>query len=235
MPTINGSASGPPGNKIHWSSQVVFYSPIGSCSGGPNFNSSILDGYGSTFSPVFNGIFGGDLLFSLVGPGPEYRSASWYLGGTNPDGQTIRNEIGGVGSPFDSNDLNRIACQESGMNQFEQNGHPILGGDGDAGIFQICYNRATEYFWNWKANVARAKVVLDYSKTWASTVPGRVRNYVVRGYGPYADADDFTTTEWRFEAIHAYNAGNDYNNDGFYQWDNVWKLWYEAPQGGQSN
>lgn len=235
MPVINGSATGPPPSRIHWSAQIVFTSPTGTCSGGPNFDSSIVDGYVSTFTPTFGGFYGGALLVSVAAPGPQYFGDSWAVGGTNPSATAIRTEIGNPGSPFDSGDLNRIACWESmGMNQFREDGYPYLGGGGDAGIFQICFQRTEADIWNWKTNIARGKGILQDSLTWADTVPARVRTYRTRNQGPFPDATDFTDDQRRLEAIHAYNAGTDYNQDGYWQWDNIQKTWYAAPQGGQA-
>jgi hypothetical protein len=131
--------------------------------------------------------------------------------------------------------LKRIACWESGQVQFEGDGYPKFGGGGDAGIFQICYQRTADDIWNWKGNVARGGAILGSSLSFAQTVPGRVRTETVRGMGPFPDATDFTDDQLRKEAIHAYNAGTNINTDGYWQWNNVLKVWVAAPQGGQAD
>ncbi len=241
MPAIDARATnifpGAGSTAIGWTAKIDYRSVGSSCSGGPNFNSPIIAGGGTSFSPIFPGFFGDKLTVGATCSAPGFLSSSRVKTETvkanNPGKAHIQSVIGNVGAPFDAGDLKRIACVESNQRQFN-NGLPFLGGGGDVGIMQICFQRQTQHFWNWKNNVStgRGRLTGD-SLNFANSVPRRVRNERVRGMGPFPAATNFTNAQKRREAIHAYNAGTNINADGFWQWNNTLRQWVATPQGGQ--
>ncbi len=241
MPTINARATNifpsAGSTAIGWTAKIDYRSQGTSCSGGPDFNSPIIAGQGTSFSPVFSGFFGDNLSVGATCSSPGFlnssRTASEDIRADNPSRATIRGAIGNLGAPFDAADLKRVACVESNQRQF-LNGLPFLGGGGDVGIMQICFQRQTQHFWNWRNNVAsgRARLTGD-SLNFANSVPRRVRTQTVRGAGPFPSATNFTNAQKRREAIHAYNAGTNINTDGYWRWNNSMMQWVAAPQGGQ--
>ncbi len=237
MPTITVSATNkfPSNAQVALSAKIDYSSPGGACSGGPDFNTPTIIGVGESFNPNFGGFFGGRLTASgtCVASGAISRTLNKTedIEADDPSGATIRGGIGTVGAPFQAADLQRIACHESGQRQFV-NGLPLLGGGGDVGIMQICFQRQARHFWNWRDNVATGRVILNSSLNFANSVPGRVRTQTVRGMGPFPSATNFSNAQARLEAIHAYNAGNNINTDGYWQWNNTLMQWVAAPQGG---
>ena len=236
MPVINGDAESYPESAISdldWSASLQYSAPSVSCSGGPDFSPPTQpSGTGATFNPEFGGFYGGQLVVSAWFEQWDSAAFSGQVGGINPTKSAVKSYLGSSSAPFAPDDLKRIACWESGMTQFLSDGTPKVGGTKDAGIMQICYLRTPKHFFDWKENVAYGKTLLNDAKNWAWTVPAKVRSQVVRGQGPFPDATNFTNEQWRLEAIHAYNAGNNINENGYWRWNDDDKEWVAAPQGG---
>ena len=221
MPTITATVTNAPSDAtVSWSAQIAHTAPGGTCSGGPQFNSPIATGSGTSFTPTFGGIYGGTLTVSARCSAPGYQSstagATVTVNGTQPPTSSVVATIGTVGSPFEAADLRRIACHESpGLRQFQGSpGPPMFGPGGDVGIMQICYKRTAAHVWDWKENISYGKRVLDDSR---KSAKNHLNAEVARGATPY------TTRYWREEAIHRYNAGT---GDG-----NEYRIWAPASDG----
>jgi len=230
MPVINAEITDAPGGKVSWEAQIKFTAPTISCSGGPDFDSDMVTGNGPKFSPDFGNFYGGALKVTATSEcGKE--SQDKQILGTDPGKSAIQEALGGASPPFDPDDLKRIACNESGQCQFRGSGDPLFGTNGDAGIMQICYARKAADIWNWQANIATGKAILQAALAFSKRIPALVRTKAVRGQGPFPDATDFTSDQVRLEAIKRYNAGFGANS-GYWQWDPVSKEWVANPRGG---
>jgi hypothetical protein len=230
MPVVNAEVTDAPGGKVTWEAQIKFTAPTISCSGGPDFDSSVVNGSGPKFSPDFDDFFGGDLKVTATTDCGKETQDKQILG-TDPGKGAIQAELGSASAPFDPDDLKRIACNESGQCQFRGSGDPEFGANGDAGVMQICYARTAGDIWNWKTNIATGKRILQSALAFSKGVPRAVRTRQVRGQGPFPDATDFTSDQVRLEAIKRYNAGFGANN-GYWQWDEQGEQWVADPQGG---
>ncbi len=238
MPDLKGEIGDP---SATWEAQIAF--SRGYCNGGPQFNSPRVTGTGATFTPNFGGMYGGELSVSVTTSCGAQTKTQQILG-KDPGKAAIQTEIGTytLPSPFDSDDLKRIACQESVQQQFITNGSPKFGslqkpGDnlgGDAGIMQICWARTNGVLWDWKHNIAMGHARLLDALAKARRIPDRVRDHVVRnrlgqtgGDQPHPKATDFTDEQLRMEALQRYNA---YDWDfGYWQWDDE-NGWVANPQ-----
>ena len=205
MPAITATASEvmPSGATVSWSAQIAYPRPGDTCSGGP-FDSARKTGTGTTFSPDFGALYGGELTITATCSAPDHEdhsiSKTVTINGTQPSTADIAAQIGTVGSPFDGADLRRIGCHESGLTQFRPSpGAPLFGDGGDAGIMQICFQRTVADLWNWRSNVARGRDELRNVNEAAELY----LEDLVFNHG----ADEFTDDMWREEAIHRYNAG----------------------------
>ncbi|MGO8866400.1 MAG: hypothetical protein ACLQME_07865 [Alphaproteobacteria bacterium] len=208
MPVINAEVTDAPDDKVTWEAQITFKAPTTrNCSGGPEFDSSVVNGSGTKFSPDFDGFFGGNLkVTATTGCGTETQDKQKILG-TDPGQAAIQAVLGDAPPPFDPGDLKRIACQESGQCQFHGSGDPGFGANGDAGIMQICYLRAAGDIWSWKTNIATGKTRLQAALARAKQIPGL-----------FPGATPFTPSQLRMEAIKRYNGGN-LADRGYWEWD----------------
>ena len=238
MPRITATVTevSPAEATVSWSAQIA-YTPFlnpDSCSDDAttSFNSSRLTGSGRSFTPDFGGIYGGELTVmatcSVEGEADVSASETVTIDGTQPAAATIVTELGTMASPFDTADLRRIACLESGLTQFRPSpGQPYLGAGGDAGIMQICYRRTRADLWDWTANIARGRDILMEAKRHAELY---LENLVFHSGATRPDDD-----MWRKEAIHRYNAGTD-AEDHYWIWvastDNEPGMWVANPTGG---
>ena len=175
MPTINLVISNlVAGATINWEAQVEYDPMLVGCSGGPRFDSSVVRGQGSSFSPSFGGFFGGNLKVTASCSAPNYQDGSTEktssISGINPSDAVLGSAIPSLSSPFDPADLRRIACKENNFAQFTSEGLPALGDSGDAGLMQICTARTTGDFWNYKTNISSGRRLLldkrDSADTW---------------------------------------------------------------------
>ncbi len=233
MPGITATAKVTPSSTdVSWTAQITYKAPSG-CSGGPKFDSPKVTGQGETFTPNFGAIYGGKLEITATtkcGTGAT-TTLTRDVGGLNADGTDVRNEIGTMDSPFEADDLKKIACQESRQQQFRAGNTPTLGPGGDAGIMQICYRRTVGDLWNWKTNIASGRTNLLDKAAFSRGIPRTVRRRSVRGNGPFPDATDFTPEQLRLEAIKRYNAGN-LPDAGYWEWDDAAGAWVANAQGG---
>ena len=233
MPEIRATATvGPESSDVSWEAQIKFTAGSG-CSGGPKFDSPQISGTGEVFIPDFGGLYGGKLEIKAktrCGRGAE-TTITRDLGGLNAAPADVRTEIGTMESPFEADDLKKIACHESRQRQFRSDKTPTSGPGGDTGIMQICYQRTVADLWNWKTNIARGRANLLEKVTFSQGVPRNVRRRVVRGQGPFPNATDFTAAQLRLEAIKRYNAGNA-PGVGYWEWDDASGEWVASPQGG---
>jgi hypothetical protein len=241
MPEVKGEVED---SAATWEAQIKL--SRGYCTGGPNFDSSRVTGTGAAFKPDFRGMYGGQLDVSVkTSCGVEQKIEQ--VGADDPGKSAIQAEIAthNLPSPFDADDLKRIACQESAQRQFLDDGTPnwadrsangrlIRHGGGDVGIMQICWQRTNRVIWDWKHNIETGYNRLMDALRQARRMPNRVRTHVVRGRpgqtggGPFPQATDFTDEQLRMEAIQRYNA---YNFDfGYWQWDDELKEWIANPQ-----
>lgn len=236
MPNITAIAKvSPPDADVTWTAQITYQTP-GGCSGGPKFDSPQVTGSGEIFTPDFGGIYGGKLEIkakTTCGRSAE-TTITRDIGGRNANPGDVRTEIGTMGSPFEADDLKKIACQESQQLQFKTDSTPLLGARGtrgDVGTMQICYMRTVGDVWNWKTNIASGRANLLEKVGFSRGVPRMVRRRSVRGQGPFPNAVDFTPEQLRLEAIKRYNAGNEHNV-GYWEWDDAAGDWVANPQGG---
>ncbi len=247
MPEIKAKANVfPSSTDVSWTAQITFSAPGGSsCSGGP-FDSATVTGQGEVFKPVFSEIYGGQLEISATttcGTG-AMTVATRKISGLNADPAEVRNEIGTMDSPFEADDLKKIACHESRQKQFTSGHTPTFGPSKDAGIMQICYQRTVADLWNWKTNIARGRANLLAAANYSRQIPlytrrgyyivgGRRTDYFPHGASPpWANLPtDFTPDQLRLEAIKRYNAGYS-PNKGYWRWDDAVGEWVADPQGG---
>jgi hypothetical protein len=220
MPQSNGQVTGlnPSNASVSWTGTITHTSPGSNCSGGPTFTET-QNGSGTYFSPIFSDFYGGTLTISASCSASGWQSytapaATVQVKGTQPAVADIAAQIGTMSSPFDPADLRRVACKESaGLLQFTSAGDPVYGQQGtagDVGIMQACYNRVTSYIWNWRANVERGRTILNDSKNYAKSF---LDNKVAT-----AGATPYTTSQWREQSIHSYNAGNNPASDFYWNW-----------------
>lgn len=245
MPEIQATAKvSPPSTNVTWTAQITYKLRSGACSGGPQFDSSNVTGEGETFTPDFGAIYGGKLEIkakTTCGRGAE-TTITRDVGGLNADPNDVRNEIGTMDSPFEADDLKKIACHESRQRQFTGGNKPTLGSADDVGIMQICYQRTLGDVWNWKTNIARGRGNVLAAAAYSRSVPlymrrgyymagGKRKPWLPRGNGPFPNATDFTPEQLRLEAIKRYNAG--YLPDvAYWEWDDAAGVWVANPQGG---
>ena len=230
MPTITATASNvwPSDATVSWTAQIAFTAPSTTCSGGPRFDSPTVSGTGTTFSPTFDGLYGGELTVTATCSAPGYASAtarhSATVNGTQPTTWAIVAEIGTVGSPFEGPDLRRIACHESpGLKQFKESvGPPLFGSSGDVGIMQICKKRTVSDLWNWRDNIRRGRDELENIRDYSAT--SWLEVMVDDGATPYTDL------MWRQEAIHRYNAGDGGSLNAYWEW--LGGRWVPVRRGG---
>lgn len=226
MPSITLTATSvvPSNASISWSAKLAHTLPSG-CTGGPTFASTVT-GTGQTFSPAWNGFYGGPLTVKATCSAPNYASRSETdttkeVKGIQPADSVIATYIGAVAAPFDSADLRRIGCWESSLTQFS-NGLPLLGPGGDLGIMQICFQRTSNDVWNWKVNVDKGRSILNTAKNSA-------RNYLDGQVAGGATA--YSTNMWRQEGIHRYNAGTQ-SDDMYWEWNGALVRWVVVDRGG---
>ena len=230
MPSISASVTSrtPSNASISWTASVSHTAPSG-CTGGPTFSANAQNASGTTYAPTFSGLFGGELTIKATCSAAGYQSKTTTkklnVGGTQPSDTLIGNQIGTVGSPFDSADLRRIGCHESNLTQFTgTNGFPLYGGGGDTGIMQICFQRTSSDLWNWQANIERGRSILMEKRTNAKNCLDNEVN--TEGATPY------TNTMWRKEAIHRYNAGSACVGDAYQEWNSTVNAWVVVDRGG---
>jgi hypothetical protein len=247
MPDITATAKVTPSSTdVSWTAQITY--KLRRCSGPnlPILDSPKVTGQGETFTPDFGAIYGGKLEITAkttCGKGAE-TTITRDVGGLNADPSDVRNEIGTMDSPFDADDLKKIACHESHQRQFTSGNTATLGNKDDAGIMQICYDRRLDDIWNWKTNIARGRANLLSAAAFSRLVPLFTRRgYTVDGKGnkiPYLprgatdkveNATNFTPEQLRLEAIKRYNAGNG-PDVGYWVWDAALGGWAADPQGG---
>jgi hypothetical protein len=77
-------------------------------------------------------------------------TSAFRIVGDNPSKNQIQAEIGS------DDTAKKIACQESGQNQFTEN-EPVVSGTGAVGIMQLTISagKTCEHIWDWKSNVAQ--------------------------------------------------------------------------------
>jgi hypothetical protein len=236
MPELKATGN-PPQSGASWETKVTYSRASGSCSGGPDFNSTTVEGKGADFVPTFDAVFGGELKVTAKTACGTVTKTERILG-EDPGRPAIQAEIGTMEAPFDADDLKRIACQESRQVQFNGDGTPNVGGTGDFGIMQICYQRTTRDLWDWKYNIQRGRENLLEKVAFSRSMPRYWRQgqrtktgVVYPRNGPFEEATDFTADELRMEAIKRYNAGNDLNR-GYWEWDPLSQTWVANPLGG---
>ncbi|UCM88055.1 hypothetical protein [Streptomyces marincola] len=137
--------------------------------------------------------------------------------GTNPSRAAVRALCGGAAT-----DIARIACHESGMEQFGGNGFPKLGPGGDTGIMQLCNPAAScDERWNWKANVDRGIALFNQHKGAARQ---HLNAHTIDGKWPN---DKGMTKEQMLqrEAIKRFNGGQ------YWTWDATNSMWLAQPPG----
>lgn len=100
---------------------------------------------------------------------------------------------------------------------------PYYGGSGDVGIMQMCWARTNEHLWNWHDNIDSGRDTLAYMKNVAKN---DLDEQVANGATPY------TTEQWRDEGIHRYNAGNDDDEDRYWEWNPNTTVWVPVARGG---
>jgi len=228
----------PADDEAKWELKATFSRSAGTCSGGPDFNSPELSSTGRDYTPTFDAIYGGELKVKLESACGDVTKTEKILG-DDPGKDAIQSEIGTVGSPFDPDDLKRIACQESQQRQFNPDGSPMIGDTGDFGIMQICFQRTTADLWDWKHNIATGRSRFEELSGFARRMAGYWRTGLIgrdklrhfpRNMGPYPEATDFTEEQLRMEAIKRYNAGTDIDS-GYWEWDPLSGSWVANPQG----
>lgn len=245
MPSINlsvsNSSSLPPGATINWRAQVK-YAPQGTgCSGGPNFDSQVITGQGSSFSPSFNGFFGGELTVTASCSARNFltgsRQKTSSITGMVPSDAVMAAAIPSLPTPFQSADLRRIACHESRFTHFLSNGLPYIGTGGmggDAGLMQICYKRKTEDFWNFRSNISSGLQIL----TGDTESLGSARRWLAK---VVKEAEDdghelvLTDDHYRKEAIHRYNAGTGEAKNAYWEWNSEEEVLKMVARGGVSS
>ncbi|MCJ8273954.1 MAG: hypothetical protein MJK04_31710, partial [Psychrosphaera sp.] len=236
MPTIRATVTNlvPANATVNWTAQINHTAPhTGACSGGPDFSSAEITGAGSSFTPNFNGFYGGDLEVKATCSAPGYTNATTTnstrdVVGTEPTDAAKGTYLGAnVGAPFDQQDARRIACHESGFEQFLSTGQPLYSGTGagDVGLMQVCFQRTHARVWNWHENVDFARQLLtndarNGARNWLE------REVNVNGATPY------TQEMWRREAIHRYNAGCCGSINRYYEWNPNTGVWDEPEVGG---
>jgi hypothetical protein len=234
MPEIKATAKVTPSSTdVSWTAQITYKLRL--CSGPnlPILDSPKVTGQGETFTPDFGAIYGGKLKIiakTTCGTGAE-TTITREVGGLNADPADVRTEIGTMNSPFEADDLKKIACHESRQRQFTAANKPTLGSKDDAGIMQICYDRRLDDIWSWKTNIARGRANLLAAAAFSRGIPRMVQRRSVRGVGPFANATNFTPDQLRKEAIKRYNAGY-LPGVGYWEWDDSAGAWVENPQGG---
>ncbi len=127
----------------------------------------IPGGNGATYQPNISPIMSGDLTLTVVATvDGETRSAqrNVVIRGANPTCAAVQQVLG-------ENTLSRLACQESGMSQFDVvagglNKCPLFNrmGDGGVGIGQITSNPTFEDYFNWRVNVSHIRQHLIATK-----------------------------------------------------------------------
>jgi hypothetical protein len=210
MPTITATVTHkfPADATITWSAKISHTAPNGGyCSGGPDFSSNEVSGAGDSFTPSFGGFYGGDLKVKATCTAPGYLSAAKAdstrkVIGTEPTDTTKGTYLSGLGSPFDSADLRRIACHESGLSHFKNSGQPLYSsnGAGDVGLMQVCFQRTHDRVWSWHSNVDFGRTILT------NDARNGARNWLNEKVTD-DNATPYTTAMWRREGIHRYNAG----------------------------
>lgn len=227
MPTIQATVTSrtPFYASISWSAKISHTAPSG-CSGGPTFEKTVT-GQGSSFTPSFGGFYGGTLTVTATCSASGFTSSSSTrsstVEGAQPSDSAIVAQIGAVGTPFNSADLRRIGCHESGLTQFASSGLPLYGPGGDAGIMQACFQRTNNFLWNWRANVERGRQILNDSKNSAKNhLDSEVAN---------EGASNYPTSYWREEGIHRYNAGTGPGNE-YREWNSSAGVWAVVDRGG---
>lgn len=129
---------------------------------------------GGDFMPSFTAIRGGALTFeveAMVGScNLKMKSAPITIRGTNPSKGTVQ------GYPGATQTLLKILCQESGQQQFAQDGCPLWSGDnlGGAGLGQITPANPDQV-WNWTTNISAAIAKLQQSRSAAANFPARIQ------------------------------------------------------------
>lgn len=213
---------------VAWWAQVTHTAPSG-CVGQNVFTSTSSSGTANTFRPGFAGFYGGTVTIratcSAYGYGTTTRTKTTTIKGNQPSKSAIIAEIGTVTSPFDGADLRRVACHESGLQQFSPtgSGFPYYGPGGDAGIMQRCYLRNNNDLWHWRLNVSAGRSTLYTSRNSAQNH----LNYEVNVQG----ASPYTTQMFREEGIHRYNAGTGSGNE-YWEWNTTVGAWQKVDRGG---
>jgi hypothetical protein len=135
-----------------------------------SFNSTTLGSDETSATVPFNGEFlGGDVTVKVVVQvnGKTLTDTKVHkIKGTQPSSDSIKGEVDRIMSPTVYWFAKRMANQESAYRQFDSQGYPLPNskGDGGYGIFQITPPNSADQYWNWKANVAKGKSVLDLKR-----------------------------------------------------------------------
>jgi len=110
--------------------------------------------------PPFNVVCGGDAMLTVSAEyqGEVYQAVvNFTIRGRNPSPDAVVERLGGKQAP-----LTRLARHLSALKQFDVQGMPYLGEDGEVGIMQLCEPAAQwSQRWSWMHNVEAAKSKLQ--------------------------------------------------------------------------
>ena len=111
------------------------------------------------WAPSFHTVCGGDATLTVAADyqGEAYQaSVSFRIRGRNPSPDAVLERLGGANSP-----LSHLARFLSALKQFDLQGMPYLGKDGEVGIMQLCHPAARwPERWSWVHNVEAGKARL---------------------------------------------------------------------------
>ncbi|WP_435218307.1 hypothetical protein [Streptomyces sp. bgisy034] len=218
---IVGIAPDPtPTTAFNWLIEIIEPQKRGSCASAGVFCGYQEPGHGllgGTWTPSLVAFRGGEArirVTTTVGGVRLEAETRVMITGTNPPHADIVKMCGG-----NATDIARIACHESGMQQFA-GGFPLLGGGGDTGIMQLCNPAATcDERWNWRANVERGVSVFNQKKAAARQY---LDTHKIDGKWPN-DMGLSNDQVLQREAITQYNGGS------FWKWDEGKAKWIANP------
>lgn len=176
---------------------------------------------GGVWLPQFQGYRGGDVRIgvSVTYAGSVLRAETRVkIIGTNPPFSEVHKACGGS-----TTDAAKIACHESGMQQFRKSGLPVLGPGGDVGIMQLCGPKPAtcDERWNWRANVAAGIALFT---THSAAARQYLDTHKVDGKWP----NDKNMTK---EQVLQRESIKRYNGRVYWTWDEKSSMWLAQPPG----
>ncbi|MGW7386563.1 hypothetical protein [Streptomyces sp. NPDC054794] len=221
---ITGIAPDPtPTTAFDWLIEIIEPQKRGSCASAGVFCGSHEFGrgvVGGAWKPSLVEFRGGEArirVTTTVGGVPLEAETRVAIIGANPPRAEIHKMCGGAAT-----DIARIACHESGMEQFQSNGFPKLGPGGDTGVMQLCNPAATcDERWNWRANVQKGIALFNQHKAAA-------RQYLDMHKIDSKWPNDKGMTNDQVlqrEAIKRFNGGV------YWTWDETKAMWMAKPAG----